>query len=116
MTSSETSEQSRLNEARMKMLTGGDPVTARFLNHEFFTYTPVAKFILAVNHKPHIRDYSTGFWRRLRLVPFEAQFQGERPTRASTRRSLANCLAFWPGPSVAVWNGRAAHLAICPRP
>ncbi len=100
VTSSETSEQSRLNEARMKMLTGGDPVTARFLNHEFFTFTPVAKFMLAVNHKPHVRDYSMGFWRRLRLIPFEAQFQGDAADRELDRKLLAEL------PGVLAWAVR----------
>ena len=75
VTSVETGENTHLNEARLKMLTGGDPVTARFLHREFFTYLPLAKFVLAVNHKPRVRDYSHGFWRRVRLVPFEARFE-----------------------------------------
>jgi putative DNA primase/helicase len=76
VTSSETGANTPLNEARMKMLTGGDPVTARFLNREFFTFVPVAKIALAVNHKPRVRDFSPGFWRRVRLVPFEVRFEG----------------------------------------
>jgi putative DNA primase/helicase len=75
VTASETNEGSRLNEARVKMLTGRDPVTARFLNREFFTFVPVAKYFLAVNHKPLVKDYSYGFWRRVRLIPFLAQFR-----------------------------------------
>ena len=74
VTASETAEDTRLNESRLKALTGGDPITARFLNHEFFTYRPVAKFWLAVNHKPRVTDDSYGFWRRVRLIPFTRQF------------------------------------------
>jgi putative DNA primase/helicase len=88
VTASETSEGVLLNEARMKMLTGGDPVTARFLHREFFTYVPVAKFVLAVNHRPRIKDYSHGFWRRMRLVPFEAQFQGRSEDRRLEQKLL----------------------------
>lgn len=40
VTSSETNEATRLNEGRVKALTGGDPVTARFLHQEFFTFRP----------------------------------------------------------------------------
>lgn len=58
------------------MLSGGDTVTARFLHREFFSFMPVAKLLLAVNHKPRVRDYSHGFWRRVRLVPFEVRFEG----------------------------------------
>jgi putative DNA primase/helicase len=71
---SETHDGVRLNEARVKALTGCDPITARFLHCEFFTFDPVAKFWLSVNHKPIVRDDSYGFWRRIRLVPFRQQF------------------------------------------
>jgi putative DNA primase/helicase len=71
---SETNDGTRLNEARVKALTGCDPVTARFLHGEFFTFEPVGKFWLSVNHKPIVRDDSYGFWRRLRLIPFTQRF------------------------------------------
>src|SRR5207249_4412834 len=44
VTASETNDGTRFNEARIKALTGSDPITARFLHHEFFTFRPVAKF------------------------------------------------------------------------
>ena len=74
VTASETGEDVRLNEARLKAVTGGDAVTARFLHGEFFTLQPVAKFWLAVNHKPRVTDDSYGFWRRVRLIPFLRRF------------------------------------------
>ncbi|MFC1888845.1 phage/plasmid primase, P4 family [Thermodesulfobacteriota bacterium] len=77
VTSSETNEGTRLHEARIKAMTGGDPVTARFLHNEYFTYFPTFKILLAVNHKPLVRDDSYGFWRRVRLIPFEQKFEGE---------------------------------------
>ncbi len=78
VTSSESGETRRLNEARVKALTGRDPITARFLHCEFFTFQPVAKFWLATNHKPTVRDTSVGFWRRIHLIPFTRSF-AERP-------------------------------------
>jgi len=74
VTASETNDGTRLNEARVKALTGCDPITARFLHREYFTFEPVAKFWLSVNHKPVVRDDSYGFWRRLRLIPFTQTF------------------------------------------
>lgn len=76
VTASELNEAVRLNEARMKMLAGQDPVTARFLHGEYFTFVPNAKFWLAVNHKPMVNDDSTGFWRKIRLIPFTRCFEG----------------------------------------
>lgn len=77
VTSSETNEGTRLNEARIKALTGCDPITARFLHGEFFTFDPLAKYWLAVNHKPTVADDSHGFWRRVQLIPFLRQFSEE---------------------------------------
>jgi putative DNA primase/helicase len=74
ITSSETGGSQRLNEARVKALTGRDPITARFLHREFFTFQPVAKFWLASNEKPEVRDTSLGFWRRIHLIPFTQSF------------------------------------------
>ena len=76
-TALETGEDVQLNEARIKTITGGDQITARYLYHEHFTFNPTHKLWLAVNHKPRILDESEGMWRRMRLIPFEKQFSGE---------------------------------------
>lgn len=71
---SEMKERASLNEERLKSLTGDEPIRARFLHKEWFTFVPTFKIWLAVNHKPNILDMSEGFWRRVRLIPFERQF------------------------------------------
>jgi putative DNA primase/helicase len=81
VTSSETTRALRLNEGRVKSLTGGDPITARFLNKEFFTFEPQFKLWLAVNDLPRVEDTSHGFWRRVRLVPFNVRFEGASEDR-----------------------------------
>ena len=93
VTSSETNEGTRLNEARLKMLSGEDPCTARYLREEFFTFMPVCKIWLAVNHKPRVVDDSYGFWRRVRLIPFTRQFKG----KADDKRLLEKLQAEAPG-------------------
>ena len=77
VTSAETRENARLNEARIKNLTGGDTMTARFLYQEFFEFEPACKIWLAVNHRPRVGDDSEGFWRRMREIPFTRQFLGD---------------------------------------
>jgi P4 family phage/plasmid primase-like protien len=74
VTAIETNEGRQLDEAKIKEMTGGDPVTARFLRKEFFTFTPEYKIFLATNHKPQIQGMDNGIWRRVRLVPFDVQF------------------------------------------
>lgn len=61
----------RLNEALIKQMTGGDPITARHLYKGPFTYMPTFKLFLATNNKPNIRGNEHAMWRRVRLVPYE---------------------------------------------
>ncbi len=76
VTSSETNDGTRLNEARIKAISGEDRISARYLHQEFFAFQPACKICLFVNHKPRVEDDSFGFWRRVRLVPFTRQFTG----------------------------------------
>jgi putative DNA primase/helicase len=76
VTASEPDMGKHLDIATVKDLTGGDPVTARFLNKEFFTFDPVLKIWLSTNHKPIIRDTTNSIWRRIHLIPFNAKFDG----------------------------------------
>ena len=101
---SESNDGSRLNEARLKALTGCDPITARFLHSEFFTFRPVAKFWLSVNHKPIVRDDSHGFWRRLRLIPFTQTFPVNRSLADELRAEAPGILA-WLIRGCLAWQG-----------
>ncbi|HEX3355168.1 MAG TPA: phage/plasmid primase, P4 family [Terriglobales bacterium] len=97
VTAIETDESAALNEARIKALTGCDPITARFLYGEWFTFSPVAKFWLAFNNKPQVTDDSHGFWRRVRLIPFDRQFRPEEADQtllATLRAELLGVLAW----------------------
>lgn len=47
VTASETEEGRAWAEARIKALTGGDPITARFMRQDFFTYQPQFKLLIA---------------------------------------------------------------------
>ena len=61
----------RFNEANLKLYTGGDSITARFLHKEWFEFFAMFKIWMHGNHKPHIRGQDWGIWRRMVLVPFE---------------------------------------------
>lgn len=69
---SELDEDARLDEAKVKQLTGGDPVKGRFMRGDFFTFEPTGTFWLAANHKPRIRGTDKAIWRRVKLIPFLA--------------------------------------------
>jgi len=71
VTAAETGTSHRLDEALVKQVTGSEPVTARFLYHEHFEFTPRFKLVLSTNHKPRVTGSDHGIWRRIRLVPFD---------------------------------------------
>ena len=94
VSASETNDGTRLNESRVKALTGCDPITARFLHAEFFTFVPVGKYWLSVNHKPIVRDDSHGFWRRMRLIPFTRTFGIDKALGAQLLAEAPGILAW----------------------
>jgi len=53
---SETEEGRAWAEARVKALTGGDPITARFMRKDFFTFIPTFKLLIVGNHRPVLRN------------------------------------------------------------
>ena len=67
---SEVNQRDRFDEARVKQLTGGDTVKARFMRQDFFEFTPTHHLWLMGNDKPDVEAGGESFWRRLRLIPF----------------------------------------------
>ncbi|MEI3618714.1 phage/plasmid primase, P4 family, partial [Bacillus thuringiensis] len=66
----ESEEGQQLSEALVKQITGGEPISARFLRQEFFEFTPAFKVFFTTNHKPIIKGMDEGIWRRVRMIPF----------------------------------------------
>src|SRR5262249_18164631 len=67
---SEVKENSRLDEFKVKYLTGGDTIKARYMYGDFFKFSPTHKLWLYGNNKPDIRSVHAGMRRRLKLIPF----------------------------------------------
>ena len=66
----------------LKRLASGEPIPARPIRGEPITIKPVCKLFWALNDTPTVKDTSDGFWRRLRLIPFNRQFsEDERDTQ-----------------------------------
>src|SRR5262249_60312371 len=70
VTAVETEEGRRWAESRIKALTGGDKIAARFMRQDFFEYLPQFKLIIAGNHKPGLRSVDEAMRRRFNLIPF----------------------------------------------
>jgi putative DNA primase/helicase len=70
--------QERINDARLKMLTGSAQVKARFTGKDFFSYDSTMKLWVLGNTKPSIKDTSEGTWRRMQLVPFTVRISDDK--------------------------------------
>ncbi len=105
LTASEFGEASRLNEARIKALTGRDPITARPLYGAEFTFPLVAKIWLATNARPAVRDDSEGFWRRMQMIPFTQSFTGREDRQLKDRlRDEAPGILAWAVRGCLTWQ------------
>jgi putative DNA primase/helicase len=65
------------DEERIKEITGGDKITARFLYGEFFEFRSRIKLWCATNNLPKTDDLTDAFWRRMVVIPFDRQFKGD---------------------------------------
>lgn len=93
VTAQETEEGRHWAESRIKAMTGGDPITARFMRRDFFTYQPQFKLFIAGNHKPVLRGVDEALRRRFHLVPFTVTIPpAERDAELSEKLK-----AEWPG-------------------
>jgi putative DNA primase/helicase len=97
ITASEAEEGSRLSMQVIKSWTGGDPITARFLFGEDFTFRPVGKIWLAANTKPVISERNYAAWRRVHLIPFMVTIQPAAQDRALESKLLEEL------PGILIW-------------
>ena len=67
----ETEAGDRLDEAKIKELTGGDLLEARRMREDPWQFKPSATWFLHTNYRPRIRGGDEGIWRRIRLVPWD---------------------------------------------
>jgi putative DNA primase/helicase len=88
VSSIETEQGRRWNESKVKAITGGDKVSARFMRQDFFEYVPQFKLVIAGNHKPSIRNVDEAMKRRLHLIPFTVTIPPERRDGRLTEKLL----------------------------
>jgi putative DNA primase/helicase len=76
---SESEKYARLAEPLIKRLTGdGNIITTRFLHQNPFSYRPQFLLQVETNYKPAILSQDYGIWRRVKLIPWEAVFDGAK--------------------------------------
>jgi putative DNA primase/helicase len=70
VTATETQEGRHWNESRLKSLTGGDTVSARFMRRDEFEFVPGFKINIVGNNLPQLRNVDDAMRSRMCLVPF----------------------------------------------
>jgi putative DNA primase/helicase len=79
VTTSEIEDGQQLDEDLIKRITGGDPITARWLYaRREVEFIPTLKLWMAVNHKPRIWGADEGIWRRVVMIPWEVQIPEDK--------------------------------------
>ncbi|MFJ5899444.1 phage/plasmid primase, P4 family [Streptomyces sp. NPDC093064] len=105
---SEVKPGDKFDEARVKLLTGGDRIKARRMRQDFFSFEPTHKLWLLGNHRPEVGTGGFAFWRRMRLIPFERVVPDHRKID-----NLADILVTEEGPGILSWliDGARRYLA-----
>jgi P4 family phage/plasmid primase-like protien len=101
---SETADGKRWNESRVKEITGGEPITARMMHKDFFTFTPLFKLMFLGNTRPELRSIDDGIKRRLLLVPFTTKPTSPDPFLAEKLREEYGAILAWMVEGAIIWQ------------
>jgi putative DNA primase/helicase len=100
---SEINQGAKFDEAKVKLLTGGDKLTGRFMRKDFTDFTPTHTLFLVGNHQPTVSSGGNAFWRRLQLIPFEHQVEDESKIDGYHQQLFDT-----EGPAILAWMVRGA--------
>lgn len=101
---SETADGKRWNESRIKEITGGEPVTARFMHKDEFSFTPIFKLMFMGNTRPELRSIDEGIKRRLLLVPFTVTPTSPDPFLSEKLREEFDAILGWMIEGAIMWQ------------
>ena len=81
VTATETEAGRYWAELRLKELTGGERIAARFMHKDQFEYTPQFKPWISGNHRPRLRSVGKAMRRRVKMVPFNVTIADDERDR-----------------------------------
>lgn len=93
VTVSETEEGKRWAESKIKEMTGGDKITARFMRQDNFDFYPEFKLWISGNHRPKLSSVTVAIRRRMNMLPFTVIIPEKQRDRDLTEKLKAE----WPG-------------------
>jgi putative DNA primase/helicase len=103
VTCSETERGRRWAESRIKEMTGGDRITARYMYGNPFNFLPTFKIMISGNYKPALRPDSA-MRRRFQLAPFSVAI----PTNEMDRDLGRKLQTEWP--AILAWMIEGCRL------
>jgi P4 family phage/plasmid primase-like protien len=78
VTADETEQGQQWAESKIKYMTGGSKIKARFMRQDFFEFDPQFKLWIMGNHRPRLNNVDEAIRRRLHLLPFNVTIPDER--------------------------------------
>jgi P4 family phage/plasmid primase-like protien len=93
----EVSTDSVLEDVVLKQAVAGDRIQGERKGKDPFYFASTARFVMAMNHFPRVRDTSHGFFRRIQLITFNRIFKPEEQDRDlldTLKRELAGIFAW----------------------
>jgi len=94
-----------LDTAKVKELTGQDPIQVREIFKMPFTLVPQFKLWLSTNERPNVTETTTGIWRRIKLIPFTISFERHKNEKLlDTLATEAAGLLNWLLVGLAMWR------------
>jgi len=115
VTAIETEQGRRLNESKVKAITGGDKISARFMRQDFFEFFPQFKPVIVGNHKPAIRNIDEAMKRRMHMIPFTVTIPPERRDGRLTEKLLAerDGILVWAVAGCLAWQREGLNPPAC---
>jgi putative DNA primase/helicase len=112
VTAIETEEGRAWAESKLKTITGGDQISARFMRQNFFSFTPQFKLMIAGNHKPRLRSVDEAMRRRFHLIPFAVTIPPEQRDKDLAEKLKAEWPAIlrWMADGCLEWQ----RIGLCP--
>jgi putative DNA primase/helicase len=117
VTAIETEQGRRLNESKVKAITGGDKISARFMHKDFFEFFPQFKPVIVGNHKPAIRNIDEAMKRRMHMIPFTVTIPPEKRDGRLTEKLLAerDGILAWAVAGCLAWQREGLNPPACVR-
>jgi putative DNA primase/helicase len=103
VTAIEADANRHLAEAKIKAMTGGEPIVARFMRQNFFKFVPEFKLWLVANDRPRVRGTDQAFWRRVRVIPLGIKI----PRKERDQKLSEKLRDEWPG--ILAWAVRGCR-------